>query len=210
MKLKRLLILLFFPVFATGQTGLSLKEAMDRALQNNLEVRLARNNAEAAEWNNHPGVAGALPTVNLSGGDVQQSTNIYQKLANGTIIERDGAAGNTMNGALAVSYTLFNGYRISATRERLARLQEAGDAQLLSQIQSTLAAVIGRYYDVQRQEQVGQALTRSRDFVAERVKVLETRARVGLANDADLFQARIDLNASEQALSAQQLAIRQA
>ncbi len=80
MKLKRLLILLFFPVFATGQTGLSLKEAMDRALQNNLEVRLARNNAEAAEWNNHPGVAGALPTVNLSGGDVQQSTNIYQKL----------------------------------------------------------------------------------------------------------------------------------
>lgn len=210
MKLKRLLILLFFPVFATGQTGLSLKEAMDRALQNNLEVRLARNNAEAAEWNNHPGVAGALPTVNLSGGDVQQSTNIYQKLANGTIIERDGAAGNTMNGALAVSYTLFNGYRISATRERLARLQEAGDAQLLSQIQSTLAAVIGRYYDVQRQEQVGQALTRSRDFVAERVKVLETRARVGLANDADLFQARIDLNAAEQALSAQQLAIRQA
>ncbi|MFZ7154680.1 MAG: TolC family protein, partial [Bacteroidota bacterium] len=192
-----------------GQTALSLKEAMDRALQNNLEIRLARNNAEAAEISNHPGVAGALPSVNLSGGDVQQSTNIYQKLVNGTIIEREGAAGNTMNGSLTASYTLFNGYRISATRERLSKLQELGEAQLMAGIQSTLAAVIGRYYDVQRQEQLRSALERSRAFVSERVKVLETRARVGLANDADLFQARIDLNAAEQALVAQELAVRQ-
>lgn len=210
MKTNILLLLLMLPLMAAGQNGLSLKEAMDRALANNLEIRIARNAAEAAAWSNHPGVAGALPSVNLSGGDVQQSTNIYQKLANGTIIERDGAAGNTMNGALGVSYTLFNGYRIVATKERLARLQEQGEAQLMAQIQSTLAAVIGRYYDVQRQEQLEQALQRSRDFVAERVKVLDTRARVGLANDADLFQARIDLNAADQSLRAQELAVRQA
>lgn len=210
MKSILVLLLLSFPLLVQSQTTLSLKEAMDRALQNNLEIRLARNNAVAAEISNHPGVAGALPSVNLSAGDLQQSTNIYQKLVNGTIIERDGASGNTMNGSLTASYTLYNGYRISATRERLARLQELGDAQLLSEIQSTLAAVIGRYYDIQRQEQLRAALERSRAFVSERVKVLDTRARVGLANDADVFQARIDLNAADQALSAQELAVRQA
>ena len=132
------------------------------------------------------------------------------KLANGTIIERDGAAGNTMNGASPFPYTGFNGYRI----KRHARSDSPGCKKRVTpsccrKYKSTLAAVIGRYYDVQRQEQVGQALTQP-GFRCGACQGVGNTGAGRLANDADLFQARIDLNASEQALGAQQLAIRQA
>ena len=55
---------------------LSLHDAVEIALRNNMGIQLARNNASAAGINNSYGVAGGLPQVSATGSDVEQVTSI--------------------------------------------------------------------------------------------------------------------------------------
>lgn len=71
---------------------LSMQEAIDMALQNNFNLRIARNNEDIARLENNWGNAGRLPVVNANAGYSYSSNNLRQKLVNGTIIERDGAS----------------------------------------------------------------------------------------------------------------------
>ena len=69
-----------------------------------------------------------------------------------------------MSGDAIVSYILFNGFRIQASRERLNAVQKLNQEELLSGIQNTLANVTVKYFDVVRQYTYRKALMRSRDF----------------------------------------------
>ena len=52
---------------AIGQS-LSLPDAINIALKNNLEVELLKNNVEISNTNNYIGVAGGLPLVSATAG----------------------------------------------------------------------------------------------------------------------------------------------
>jgi outer membrane protein len=121
---------LLFTVFAANlgsQTPLSLNEALDSALQNRLGLVMARNDAEAARLLNTPGQAGMLPLISLNAGFAGSGNSIDQQFSNGTVIRRDGVRVNTSNAALAGSWTLFDGMRMFAVRDRLAALQAMGE-----------------------------------------------------------------------------------
>jgi len=193
-----------------GQVPLSLYEAQQTAVRKNYKVQLARNAAEVNRLENTYGNAGGLPTVGLSMRDQESLTDIDQEFSNGTKISRSGNASNNFNGQLLVNYTLFNGFRIRATRERLAALEAAGEQELLAQLQNTLADVTVTYFDVVRQQRYRTSLVRSKEFADQKLEIIDQRVKVGLSNNADLFQARIDVNASEQHLAEQDLLIRRA
>ncbi|MGV3595753.1 MAG: TolC family protein, partial [Sediminibacterium sp.] len=63
--MKKLLILVccLNAGMALSQGRLTLSDAINLALKNSLDIQLAKNNVEISTINNHPGVAGALPTV---------------------------------------------------------------------------------------------------------------------------------------------------
>ena len=134
----RKLIALSFIMVASGalaEQPLSLRTALDVALKNNYEVRIASNQAEAARVGNTWGAAGALPSAGVSVRDRQSTLDVNQRFSNGTEIARTGTGSNSLSGDLMVDYTLFNGFRIRATRERLTALQRSGEQQLLVQLQ---------------------------------------------------------------------------
>ena len=64
-----------------------------------------------------------------------------------------------------------------------------------------------RYYDVVRQQSYSKTLELSIQVSKLRLQILQTRQAAGLANNADIFQAQIDLNQLEQQLETQQLTI---
>jgi len=97
-----------------------------------------------------------------------------------------------------------------ATKKRLEELQAQNQQLLNAQIQNTIAAVMTKYYDVVRQQSYGQTLYQSIDVARKRLDILNTRKDVGLANNADIFQAQIDLNALLQTQQSQELVIEQA
>jgi outer membrane protein len=194
-------------ISAQETLSLSLEEAIATALKNSLEIQIAKNEIEARTLLNHYGVAGGLPSVNATIGNTEQVMNIRQKLQNGTNIERDGAAGNNLNAGVVASLVLYNGNRIVSTKNRLEQLQAQSEEQLVSEIQNLIADVQTAYYDIVRQQSYVKTIHQSILASEKRLEVLEARKSAGMANNADIFQAQIDINTANQLLMNQDLVV---
>lgn len=198
---------------ATGicQQRLLLQDAIAKALKNSLDIQLANNNWQIAQINNHPGFAGALPTVTAGITDNEQLSSTSQKFANpNNNIDRSNVAVNNLSANVTGSIVLFNGKRIVATQQRLAALQQLNKWQLNAQVQNCIANVSVRYYDVARQQWYANTLVQSIAVAEQKLALLTERKAIGTANNADIFQAQLDVNALQQLLQNQELIIEQA
>jgi outer membrane protein TolC len=207
-------ILCFFMLLAgmssRAQDVLTLEEAINIALKNSLDIQLATNSVEANTILNNYGVAGGMPLVTGALNDNEQISSINQKLNTGQSISRDAAAVNNLNSNISASILLFNGNRVVSTKRRLGQLQKQSETLLNSQVQNIMGAVMTGYYDIVRQQSYVRTIERSIEASNQQLAIVKARQEVGLANNADLFQAQIDLNALQQALLSQQLIIDQA
>ncbi len=211
--MKRLLyVLLILAAAASGYTqNLRLEDAVNTALKNSLDLQLARNNVQSATILNDYGVAGGLPVVSATGSDNEQITSIKQKFSDPTRnTVRNNAASNNLNANLTGSVLLYNGMRVVAAKSRLAQLQAQSEKLLNSQVQNTIAAVMTSYYDVVRQQNYIRTIDQSISAAQQKLEIVKKQQAVGLANNADLFQAQLDLNNLLQAKQSQQLVIDQA
>ncbi|HEX6915138.1 MAG TPA: TolC family protein, partial [Chitinophagaceae bacterium] len=205
------LILLMMAMIADlqAQRVLTLQQAIDSALRNNLNIAIARTDVEAAAIVNHISVAGGLPTVSLAINDQEQVTAVNQKLSSGTEINRKSAAANNMQIGVTGSMLVFNGWRVVATKKRLEELQKLSETQLAAEIQNVVANVMISYYDVVRQEDYLNTLNYALQLAQKRLEIFQVRKEVGYANNADVFQAQIDVNTILQNIAAQQLVLSQ-
>lgn len=192
-----------------AQDSLTLPMAINQALKKSLDITIAKNNIEAATILNSTGFAGGLPIVTGNITDNESLTGVNQKLNTGTIIQRNNAAANALNANVTGSILLFNGGRVVATKQRLATLQNQSGKILNSQIQNIIASVSVAYYDVVRQQNYIKTIDKSIEASNQQLTIVKARQSVGLANNADLFQAQIDLNALQQTKIAQQLIVSQ-
>jgi len=204
-------VLLGVSLAGGAQDVLRLTDAVNIALKNSLDIQLAKNDLEANTLRNHIGIAGGLPLVTGSVTDNEQISSINQKFNTGdSSISRNAAATNALNSNIAASILLYNGNRVVATKARLGQLQKQSQEILNSQIQNIIGSVMTGYYDIVRQQSYVKTIDRSIDASRQQLEIVKTSQKAGLANNADLFQAQIDLNALEQARLSQLLIIDQA
>ncbi len=207
---KILAILILISSYSRAQQPLYLKDAINIALKNSLDIQLSKNNVEANTIYNNYGIAGGLPLITGTANDIEQLTNINQKLSNGTVIKRYGATANNLTSGVTASILLYNGMRVVTTKKRLEELQQQSEQLLNAQIQNIIAAMMTNYYDVVRQQSYLKTLEQSIEVSKQRLNIVQIQQSVGLANNADLFQTQLDLNALIQARESQQLIIDQA
>jgi outer membrane protein len=211
--MKKWLLVLFVVVtsmHAKAQQKLTLSDAIAIALKNSYDVELVRNQLSISTINNNPGVAGALPTVNLTASDNEQVISINQKFPDATRnTERNNVGSNILSVGVTGSILLYNGNRIVATQKRLAQLQQLNTNVLNAQLQNTMATVAVRYYEIVRQQELLKTIQKSIAVFQKRLDVLEARKEAGLANNADIYQAKLDVNQQKQALETQYLIIKQ-
>lgn len=203
-------IALFLPLFGFAQPAITLKSAIDTMLRNSFDIQMAKNNFEISKTNNTYGMAGGLPSVNINMSDNQSIINVNQELNSGAKITKPSATGQTLSSNISASVTLFNGFKVVATRERLKRLQQQSELQLNIEIQNSIATVMAQYYDVIRQQQYLKIMHNSLDVSQKKLDIITERKNVGLANDADYLQALIDVNTAQQNLKNQELTVEQA
>ena len=128
MRVKFLSISFLFLTALKGQdTSFTVKQALDMAIKQNLDIQIAQSDLEIAAINNSWGNAGALPVITGNIGNSEARTNINQKLANGSSIERNNVANSNINANIGVSWRIFNGFRIRATKSRFEELEKLGE-----------------------------------------------------------------------------------
>lgn len=202
--------LLALPTISVAQQKLSLKEAIEIALKNSLDIQISKNNVTASSINNYIGVAGGLPTVTGTAVNTQQLTSLNQVLSNGTTTDRSGVNANNLNMGVTGTFLLYNGSRVITTKKRLEELQKLSEQQLNSSVQNVIANVMLRYYAIVQQQGFLNTLNQSIEVSKQKLAIIDGKRSVGMSNDADLFQAQLDLNAQLQALQTQNMIIAQA
>lgn len=198
-----------FPFFGQSQQAFTLASAIDTALRNNFDIRIAKNYVEIARKNNTYGVAGGLPYVSASAGDNYSGSDISQQMSDGTKTELAGVRENAVNAGVSAGMVLFNGFRVVATKERLSHLENQSEVQLNQQIQQTIADIMVSYYDIMRQQNYLKIIEQSLDVSRQKLEISNVRDQVGMADAVDLLQAQTDVNSAEQLLALQQLAVEQ-
>lgn len=210
MKTNFFILFILCASIATAQKSLELKEAINIALKNSLDIQLFQNRVAVDSIYNNYGTAGGLPVVTGSLNDNEQITSVNQKLNTGVEIQRNAAPANSLSANVTAGILLYNGGRVVATKKRLAQLQQQSVKLLNSQVQNVIADVSNAYYDVVRQQAYTKTIERSIDAAKQRLDIVKASQAVGLANNADLFQSQIDLNVLIQQQQAQELVIGQA
>ncbi|TDE16182.1 TolC family protein [Dyadobacter psychrotolerans] len=201
-------ILLSAPAFsqqAADSLRMTLDEAIAIALKNSYEIQIAKNNLDANAIMNNYGVAGGLPLIAGTLSNTEQITDVNQKLNTGVEISRKGAVGNNTQANISAGILLYNGNRVVSTKKRLGEQEKQSAEVLNSQVQNTIAQVMTSYYDVVRQLSYVNTLRTSITASQQRLDILQVRKAAGMANNADIFQAQIDLNTLAQTLQDQQM-----
>lgn len=198
---------LFIPLCGLAQQRLTLEMAIDSALKNNFDIRIARIEAEIGKINNHYGMAGGLPAINAGGSDNASLYNIRQEFSDGSSASISNSFNNNLNADISASIVLFNGLKVMSAKKRLSYLQDKGFLELNMEIQNTLAAIVLKYYEIIRQESYLKIIRSTIDISQKKSEIISAQKNVGMANDADMMQAQIDLNLAEQNFRSQQLVI---
>lgn len=191
--MKKIGILIYLFVFTSSlfaQETFTLDAAVAIALENNLNIKVARSDAEISSNNATRGNAGLLPSIGVGA-----NTN-YAEYASDEL---------SSSGNINLSYTLFDGFGGRYTYKLLNIQKEQGELMARFNIESIISSVIFGFYD----------LSESSDdlFVAEdnlaiskdRLKRNESKYEFGNINKLEVLNAKVDFNRdSSSYLKAQQ------
>ena len=190
-----------------AQNMLSLEEAIATGLKNNYAISISRNEAAIAENNSSLGNAGFLPSITADAGYAESTQDTKQQFVAGNFIDRKGAESESRRTGLALSWTVFDGFRMFNARRRLANLQEIGETGLRAEAEVTVAEIVAAYFDVVRQERILNAAQEAVEISQRRVELAEERFAVGSGAGLEVLQAKVDLNTDRSSLLRQELAV---
>jgi len=202
-----LLVLMSSRGFAQYQ--LTLRHAIDTALRNNLAIQMAKNDVDIARISNSYGMAGGLPVVSATAGDNISGTSSNLQFSDGTSSNVSNRGENAINAGVSAGIVLFNGFRITATKERLNHLQHLSEIQLNQEIQNIMADIMVTWYDIIRQQNYLKIIQKSLEVSKQKLDIVNVRDSVGMADAVVMLQAQTDVNSAEQLLELQKMALEQ-
>ncbi len=198
-----LIVLLVTGFNSPAQRMLSLQEAIATALQNNYDIQLSKNDSLVAALDYSYRNAVFLPVLNANASTTWNNNNQRQTLADGSKRQQNGIRSHNSAASLALNWTLFDGLKMFATRDKAAELITLGALGVKDQVVNTVAGVINTYYNIVRQKQQLKAVEEQISLNEERVKLAQYKLDIGTGIKPDLLQSKVDLNA-QKALKLQQ------
>jgi len=142
-----LLVLIFILISGLSlkaqENELSLSIALQKTLENNYGIIIQEADLEIAGINNNWGTAGRYPTIGFTA-----STN--NSLG---IDAENNSYNNRITTGLGLNWTIFDGFRVNLTREKLNSLEELSQGRLAVVVEGAIEDVIMQYYYVLLQKE---------------------------------------------------------
>lgn len=198
--------LLFLSCNAQAQSW-TLRMTIDTALQNNLGLRIARNDAQIAANNNSVGAASMLPRADINAVSTIAENDIRQEFRTGEVLETSGVRARNTTASAELSWTIFNGFRMFATRERLKSLEALGELSVKQQVIALVARTASLYFELQRQQLLVEFSRNGLGLYEERVRLAEKKLSLGSSPRTELLQATLDYNEQLSLLTTREYAL---
>lgn len=195
-----LIVLLAFVPKVVAQEILTVDQAVQIALKNNYDIKIATNELNVDKENNSIGNAGMLPQVDASLTQNNSIQNSKQTQSNGVVTERDNAKNNRLEYGVNLGWTIFDGLRMFTRYDQLKELEKQGDVQLKLMVMTRVSDVMTTYYDLVQQQQLIKALDTTIVISKQRLKTAENRFIIGKAAKLEVLNAQVDLNTDSSTL----------
>ena len=183
-------------VHLIAQQHFTLKSCLEIGLEKNYSLRIVRNEEQTSKNNATLANAGYLPTLDLSAkyngnlDDTESTTrNTGEKSKTTAVFDQ------TINAGLNLNWTLFDGFKIQASYERLKELERQGETLTRIAIEDFIAELTAEYYNYIQQQIRLKNFRYAMSLSKERLRIVEERYIVGNFSRLDLQQARVDYNA---------------
>ncbi|GAA3916256.1 TolC family protein [Chitinophaga oryziterrae] len=209
--MKRILLYSFLLCGFTTQAQkiLTLEQAIDLALKNNYDIRLAQNDA-AITANDYAYANFAFaPRINGTASRVWNTTQTKQEFLNGSKRDTSGIHSRNLSANVSLSWTLFDGLKMFATRQKLEAMRNLGELAVKDQLVNSVANIIASYYNIVQQKQQLRNVSEQMSISEERVKLSDAKFQTGLGPKTDWLQSKVDYNAQKAAYLRQQTLIEQ-
>ena len=188
-------IFIFFLGFSSqAQELLTLEDAVKIALENNYDIKIAKNNSKIDETNNNLVNAGMLPSLNANFTNNNSQLNTTQTQADGTERKLDNAKNMNLTYGVGLDWTIFDGLSMFARKEQLNVLEQQGKAELQTAILTRISDVYTTYFDLVQQQQVLASIDTAIVISNQRLTTAQNRFSIGKASKLEVLNAQVDLN----------------
>lgn len=181
-----LLLLIIICGNATAQQSLSLDQAISIALEENFDIRIERKRGELATNNNTWGNAGLFPQLSIVAG--QQ--NNYNDQNNPASFINGKFETHSVNYGAQANWTLFNGLKVYANKNRLATLEEQSRGNTTLVIQNSIQAVILAYEKAILEEEKLRVLEELKNLSKDQYFYNLEKEALGSIGSYDLLQVK--------------------
>ncbi|MCE2495013.1 MAG: TolC family protein [Flavobacteriales bacterium] len=179
-----------------AQDQLGLDQVVQICLEQNYDVVVARNTAEAAENSAVPGNAGLTPTIALNGSGSYSNNNTDLTFA-GDIppVSRNGAESQNLGANVGLNYILFDGLGTIYSYKQLKNSAIIADLEARYTIENILLRSGVSYYNVARLKQQYDIAMSNLDISRERLRRQEVGYDFGSSTKLNVLNAEVDYNA---------------
>ena len=186
---------LFSPKILPAQDTLSLEKAIEQGLEQNYQIRIARQDQRINQNNVARGNAGFLPTLRLTADQNTEISNTTQEFISGETINQNGAETESLNSRAELRWTLFDGFRMFTTYQRLKSIRKRGKAQFHQTVQEQVSAIIDQYYKLVQQKRQLATAQEALSLTRKRRSLAKTRMNIGAGSELAYRQVQSDYNA---------------
>lgn len=192
-----------------AQQTMTLEDAIGIGLKNNYDILLAKNQAAVASNDYHYAFGAFLPNLSATASKNWSVTDINQKFSNGQKQQKTGSKSNTVSAAANLNWTLFDGLRVFAAKQRLETIMQEGKLSVKQQVENSVSQIIQAYFNIVQEKQQLESLREQMDISNQRVSIARNKFQSGLGSKIDYLQAQVNLNAQKAAYLKQQTVIYQ-
>lgn len=204
MKQLLILIALFFcGSLLNAQELLTLEQCIAIGLERNYSIRIIHNEERISSNNATLGTAGALPTIDLSGGFSGTQYSYNYDYSDGTSNNEKNINSETANIGVNMNWTIFDGFGIQADYKRLKELEQMGKLNTRLSIENLTANISAEYYNLIRQRKRLSNLRSAVRLSKELLRITEVSFISGFRSGLDVQQSRVYVNADSSRLLTQ-------
>ncbi|MCH2233261.1 MAG: TolC family protein [Crocinitomicaceae bacterium] len=179
------IIVLLLGGFSFAQEDLSLKQAIEKGLANNFQVKIVALNVEAAETQNTWGMAGMVPTFSLG---LTNAANINDNTNNPASFFPGLTFSDNLQASVDMNWTIFSGFGIRINKERFDQLEAQTKGNAILAIENTIYEIIIAYYTAVNQERKLEVLGELLAYSRSKQAYYQTKSDIGISTSIDQIE----------------------
>ena len=165
---------------AQEKQNLRMKDAVNKALQNNYGIIITQKSKEIAELQNAWGNTGALPNIQfVSSGNISEDFR-----------DSDNYTTQQFNSSVEMNWTIFRGFSARIQKNRLEELEKLSQGNAAVVIENTIYSVIMAYYNILLADEQASIAKNNMELSSDRYKRGEHSKEIGAMDTYELLQAK--------------------